>query len=167
VVSSAQKDDVHTIIARPDHSSTWRNNLWLLAAIAVPSLGAAIGFAFMGAWPILPFAGAELISLGAALYYVNWKLQYRHVITLDPSSVKIDIGHYAPRRSWQFDRDESSLAVTPEKHHWEGPSLAIHNREHTVEIGNFLNRDDRLLLLSLVRKELNVGTHSAVDSRRL
>ena len=167
MVSSAQKDDVHTIIARPDHSSTWRNNLWLLAAIAVPSLGAAIGFAFMGAWPILPFAGAELISLGAALYYVNWKLQYRHVITLDPSSVKIDIGHYAPRRSWQFDRNESSLAVTPEKHHWEGPSLAIHNREQTVEIGNFLNRDDRLRLLSLVRKELKVGTHSAAGSRQL
>ena len=121
----------------------------------------------MGAWPILPFAGAELISLGAALYYVNWKLQYRHVITLDPSSVQIDIGHYAPRRSWQFDRNESSLAVTPEKHHWEGPSLAIHNREQTVEIGNFLNRDDRLRLLSLVRKELKVGTHSAAGSRQL
>jgi len=167
VVSSSQKNGVCTIFAKPDHSSSWRNNLWLLAAIAVPSLGAAIGFTLLGAWPILPFAGAELISLGAALYYVNWKLQYRHVITLDEDSVKIDIGHYAPRRSWQFSREESSLAVTPEQHPWEGPKLAIHNREQTVEIGTFLNREDRLLLLSLVRKELRVGTHSAPGSRQL
>ncbi|MDG1065215.1 MAG: DUF2244 domain-containing protein [Luminiphilus sp.] len=167
MVSSSQKNAIYTIIARPDHSSTWRNNLWLLAAVAVPSLGAAIGFAFLGAWPILPFAGAELISLGAALYYVNWKLQYRHVITLDQNSVQIDIGHYAPRRSWHFNREESSLAVTPEQHPWEGPKLAIHNREQTVEIGTFLNREDRLLLLSLVRKELKVGTHSAEGSRQL
>ena len=167
VVSNSQKNEVHTIVAKPNHSSTWRNNLWLLAAVAVPSMGAAIGFAFLGAWPILPFAGAELISLGAALYYVNWKLQYRHVITLSPTSVKIDIGHYAPRRSWHFDREESSLAVTPEQHPWDGPKLAIHNREQTVEIGSFLNRDDRLLLLSLVRSELKVGTHSAPGSRQL
>ena len=92
MVSSSQKNGVCTIFARPDHSYSWRNNLWLLAAIAVPSLGAAIGFALLGAWPILPFAGAELISLGASLYYVNWKLQYRHVITIDEDSVKIDIG---------------------------------------------------------------------------
>ena len=82
VVSLDELDGEKVIVAKPNHSSTWRQNLWLLAALAVPSLGAGIGFALMGAWPILPLAGLELSVLAGALYWVNWKLEYRHVIRL-------------------------------------------------------------------------------------
>jgi uncharacterized membrane protein len=34
------------------------------------SFGIAIGFALQGAWPILPFAGLEMLALGVALYIV-------------------------------------------------------------------------------------------------
>ena len=33
------------IVVKPNHSATWRHNLWLLAALAVPSLGAGIACA--------------------------------------------------------------------------------------------------------------------------
>ena len=167
MISSSRQKDAQIIIAKPNQSSTWRHNLWLLAAVAVPSLGAAVAFSLLGAWPILPFAGLELAALASALYYVNWKLQYRHVITLDETTVRIDKGHYAPRRSWQFERAQSSLAVTPEKHPWDGPAIALHDKEQTVEVGEILNREDSLLLLSLLRQELRVGTHSNREVRRL
>ena len=92
MVTSSRSDSEVVIIAKPNHSSSWRNNRLALLAIAVPSLGAALGFTLLGAWPILPFAGLEIAALGAALYYVNWKLQYRHVITLSDDSVCIDKG---------------------------------------------------------------------------
>ncbi|EED35279.1 conserved hypothetical protein [Luminiphilus syltensis NOR5-1B] len=149
------------IIAKPNHSSSWRHNLWALVAIAVPSLAAAIGFTLLGAWPILPLAGLELGCLGGALYYVNWKLQYRHVITLTKDRIKIDKGHYAPRRTWRLPREQTRLAVTPEAHPWDGPALAIHSREHHVAVGEFLNRDDALALMKLLKAELRTGTHSA------
>lgn len=133
----------------------------------MPSLGAAVAFALMGAWPILPFAGIELGALAAALYYVNWKLQYRHVITLDDEIIRIDKGHYAPKRSWELRRAESKLAVTPEQHPWDGPALTVHDRQQTVAVGDFLNREDSLVLLSLLQEELRTGTHSQTDSRRL
>ena len=139
----------------------------MLLAISVPSMGAAISFTLMGAWPVLPFAGAELAALGGALYYVNWKLQYRHVITLDDKEIRIDKGHYAPRRTWNLPRDESSLAVTPEKHPWEGPAIAVHSREYHVVVGEFLNRDDALALLAMLRQELRTRTYSPTAERKL
>ena len=167
MVSQSQHNNRHVIVAKPYHSSTWRQNLWVLAVISVPSLGAAIGFTLLGAWPILPFAGAELGALAAALYYVNWKLQYRHVITLSDEQVRIDKGHYAPRKTWRLPRSETALAITPEKHPWEGPQLAVHSREHHVSVGEFLNRDDSQMLLRLLRAELRTGTHSPEHQLRI
>ena len=165
MVTSTRKDSNLMIVARPNHTSTCRNNLLALAAISVPSLGAAIGFALLGAWPILPFAGIELLALGSALYYVNWKLQYRHVITLSEDSVRIDKGFYLPRQTWQFNRQATGLAVTPESHPWEGPELTLHDKQEKVSLGEFLNRDDRLKLLDLLKREIRVGTHSIREHR--
>lgn len=153
------------IIARPNQSATWRTNLLVLLALSVPSLGIAIGFALLGAWPILPFAGLELMALAGALYYVNWKLQYRHVITVSDDSVRIDKGYYAPRESWQFTRQATGLAITPEKHPWEGPALSLHDRNESVRLGEFLGRDDCLELMALLRKELRVVSDSAPQKR--
>lgn len=160
MVTSTRTASRLLIIAQPNRSSTWRANLLLLLALAVPSLAIAISFALLGAWPILPFAGLELLALGTALYYVNWKLQYRHVITVSDDSVRIDKGFYRPRQSWQFPRQCTGLVITPEKHPWDGPELSVHDKHESVSLGEFLNREDILELIALLRKELRVGTHS-------
>ncbi len=160
MVTSTRNSTRLMIVLKPNHSSNWRTNQLVLLAIAVPSLGIAIAFAWFGAWPILPFAGLELTALGCALYYVNWKLQYRHVITLSEDRLRIDKGFYAPRQSWEFEREDSSLAVTPETHPWDGPGMALHDSRESVPIGEFLNREDSLALLTLLRGEIRVGTHS-------
>ena len=102
MVSMDQVDGEKVIIAKPNHSSSWRHNLWLLGALAVPSLGAGIAFALLGAWPILPLAGLELTALGGALYWVNWKLEYRHVIRLTEDLITVDKGYFVPKRRWCF-----------------------------------------------------------------
>ena len=160
MVSCSREADTTQIVARPNHSSSWRSNLYVLLAISVPSLGAAIGFTLLGAWPILPFAGLELLALGCALYYVNWKLQYRHVITLSEHSVKIEKGHYHPKQSWRFARQRTGLSITPEQRPWDSPSLAVHDREQSVCVGEFLNREDARELIDLLRREIRVESAS-------
>lgn len=160
MVTSTRTASRLRIIARPNCSASWRTNKLVLLMLAIPSLGVATGFALLGAWPILPLAGLELLALGCALYYVNWKLQYRHVITFSDEAVQIDKGFYAPRESWTFSRGETDLAITPERHPCEGPELCVHNRQQQVSIGEFLNREDCLKLAGLLRSELRLGTHS-------
>lgn len=166
MVTSTRKAGRLQIVARPNYSSTWRGNLCALLAISVPSLGAAIGFTLMGAWPILPLAGLELLALGCALYYVNWKLQYRHVITLSDDCVRIDKGYYHPLRSWQFPRQNTGLTITSRPHPLDSPALALHDRAERVSVGEFLSREDAEELAELLRREIRVDSYSAADRRR-
>ena len=166
MVTSTRQAGRLQIVAKPNHSSTWRGNLYALLAISVPSLGAAIGFTLLGAWPILPFAGLELLALGSALYYVNWKLQYRHVITLSDDSVRIDKGYYHPKQSWQFPRQRTGLSITPQPHPQESPELALHDRAERVSVGEFLGRDDAMELAELLRREIRVDSYSVKENRR-
>ena len=153
------------ITAQPNCSASWRTNQWVLLALAIPSLTFATGFTLLGAWPILPLAGLELLALGSALYYVNWKLQYRHVITVSDDSVCIDKGFYVPSQSWKFPRQGTGLAIVPELHSWDGPELSLQRIGESVSVGEFLNRDDSLKLADLLRQEIRVGSHSAAGKR--
>jgi len=167
VVSSERSVSGLRIIARPNHSSTWQANQLVLLALAVPSLGVGVILALYGAWLVLPFAGLELSALGWALYRVNRKLQFRQVITLSERAVCIDEGRETPLRSWRLSREGTALAVTAEQHPWEGPRLAVYSPDHLVPVGDFLNREDALSLLALLRREITVGTHGPRAARVL
>ncbi len=164
VVRSCDGDTV-TIIAKPNQSATWRANKLVILALAVPSLGAGIGFALAGAWVILPFAGLELAALGGSLYYVNWKLQYRHVITLDANTVRIDKGFYLPRQSWAFPRQRTGLSIQPERHPWDAPALSLQSAGESIRVGEFLNRDDGLLLQQQLQRELRTSSIASPASQ--
>ena len=161
MVSSARTATQLMIIARPDQSATWRTNVLLLLALAVPVLAIGVAFAVLGAWLILPFAGLELLALAAALYHVQWKQQYRHVITVSADSVLIAKGHYAPRQRWRFVRHSTGLTITAQQDPWYGPELKVHDRNESVTLGEFLNREDSLKLIELLQQEIRVRSHSA------
>ena len=161
MVSSARTATQLMIIARPDQSATWRTNVLLLLALAVPVLVISVAFAVLGAWLILPFAGLELLALAAALYHVSWKQQCRHVITVSADSVWIAKGNYAPRQRWRFPRHSTGLTITAQQHPWYGPELKVHDRHESVTLGEFLNREDSLKLMELLQQEIRVHSHSA------
>lgn len=161
MVSSNRTATQLMIIARPNQSASWHANLLVLLALSIPVLGVAIVFAVLGAWLILPFAGLELLALGAALYHVQRKQQCRHVITLSNESVRIDKGDNAPRRSWRLARHSAGLTITAEEHPWEGPRLLVHDRNESVTLGEFLNREDSLKLIDLLAGEIRVRAHGA------
>lgn len=160
MVTSSRSPQGLTIVARPDRSASWRGNLLLLGALAVPSLGAAALFAVAGAWPILPLAGLEMLALGTGLYCVNRKLQYRHIITVTDDTVQVDKGFYAPRESWSLKRAAAGLTIVPERHPWEGPQVSLHDRDAVVSVGDFLCRKDQLALIALLRGEIRVRAQS-------
>jgi uncharacterized membrane protein len=154
------------IVARPNQSATWHDNLRLMLLLSIPVFVIATGFALLGAWLILPFAGLELLALGAALYHVSRKLQYRHVITVSEDTVDVDKGYDCPLQHWRFARESTGLTITTERHPWDVPSLCMHDRHESVTLGEFLNREDSLELLELLRREIRVRSHSASTLRR-
>ena len=165
MVYQQQRQSEEIIVAEPNRSASWQANKWVLAAMCCLSGVIGIGFALAGAWPILPFAGLEMLALGSALYYVCWKLRYRHVVTLEDETVLIQKGHYHPRQHWRFDRENTSILVITQPHPWDGPRVSLCNQGHQVSLGEFLNKADAEKLLTLLRKHFRIQGHSATGQR--
>ena len=80
IVKESENKILKKIILLPNQSLDWEGNkrvIWLLGFVC---MGIAVAFTIIaGAWVMLPFAGLEILSLSLALYYVSWKLSYRHI----------------------------------------------------------------------------------------
>src|SRR6185312_12265693 len=102
VVTLQQNDTENLLIAQPNRSASWRVNKIVIAAFALWLGLIATFFGVIGLWPIIPFAGLEVAALGAALYYVCWKLQQRHVLRFRENRLILEKGFYYPRFTWRF-----------------------------------------------------------------
>jgi len=80
------------ILIGPNASLSASQAIWVIAAISLVSLTVAVGFAFMGFWPILPFAGLELAALGSALWVSLRRNRYREVLGFEEGRVLVGFG---------------------------------------------------------------------------
>jgi uncharacterized membrane protein len=159
VVYQEYRESDEIIVAEPNHSASWQANKLVLIAMCCLSGVIAGGFALVGAWPILPFAGVEMLALASGLYYVCWKLRYRHVVTLEADKVRIQKGHYHPRQQWCFDRDNTTIQVISQPHPWDAPQISLCNRGEQVSLGEFLSKEDTNTLFQLLRARFRMQGH--------
>ena len=161
------------IILSPDRSLSWEGNkrvIWSLGAVCG---GIALAFTIIaGTWVMLPFAGIDILAFASALYYVSWKLSYRHIISLDKDTIIIEKGVYRPRGKWVWKKQDTRLICSPPKHDWEAQSLKLVNQSYRIEsdsesessetdrvgIGEFLSQADANQLISLLQSEILVVT---------
>ena len=86
------------------------------------------------------------------------------MIRLTDELVTIDKGYFVPKRSWRFARRSPPCAWYPRPTIGRAPELSVHDRSSEIRIGDFLNREETLELLSLLRAELRIRTHSSDSS---
>ena len=122
--------------------------LMLLAAV---SLGIGIGFALLGAWMILPFAGIEVIALAVAFV-----LHARHVCDYERISADGE-------RLWVEVRDGEGTSVCRFERRWvriderADGSVALAARGVEVEIGRHMDGARRHELAAALRRRLVTG----------
>lgn len=139
----------------PDRSLDWQQNKQFIWGLGGLCAAIALGFTFiLGAWVVLPFAGIEIAALTSALYYVSWKLSYRHVLTFDDECVTIEKGVYRPRGAWTWPKRETHLEVEPAQHDWEASRLSLHRDQESLNIGDFLSREDAASVIELLRGQI-------------
>lgn len=145
------------IVMSPNRSLSWAQNKIIIAVFAVSCGGIAIMLAFFaGAWPVIPFAGLEITALAIALYYLSWKLNYRHILTLSDQHITIEKGVYRPRRKYRWNKHDSYLQITPARHDWEASKLCLRNPPEELSIGSFLGKTDTEQLVALLRQHIAV-----------
>ena len=131
---------------RPNQSLTWRGALQVYVAITICCLGVGIAFALHGFWPVLPFAGFEVIVLGIAFYLCFSRSQIREVVSVNANAVRVEKGRHEPDERWECPRAWARINLERAPIAWYPSRLKLAFQDRQVEIGRFLNEEERFAL---------------------
>ncbi len=147
-------DSSHTgrIVLRPNASWSWRANLRFLYLLMAVSLTIGVGFLLMGAWVVLPYSLLEMSVLAACIYYCVRQCNRQEVITISEHRVQVERGVRMPSDRRDYHRIWAQFLVRPPRHPWDPEVVAIRSHGQELEIGQFLNRRDKLKLIAQLRR---------------
>jgi uncharacterized membrane protein len=139
--------------SRPNHSLTHSQQRLVLWSLAAVSFGTASGFALLGYWLILPFAGLEVGLLAWALEALRRREGDYETLTIEGDVVVLEwhAGTRGGRREMnrQWARVVCDCSTPGRNCHL---SLSSHGRE--TKVGQYLSDEARLQLAATLRREL-------------
>ena len=137
----------------PNRSLGVEARRWALVAIAVTPLGLAAFAAFLGAWPVLPFAGLEVALLALAFHMVG-----RH----DADYERLEIGEHEVRYEARLARSVTRFAANRTwarvevSNRGDRCSLRLAYAGRTVALGRLLSDEGRRQLAGTLRGRIPV-----------
>ena len=143
-----------TFVISPNQSMSWRELQVAFAVIAVVTLGIAGFFAWHGLTLVLPFAGLELLALGIALYVTAWRGGIREVITIDDDYIIYESGRKEPDNRYSMQRQWARVVLKKPWAAWHPSRLFIRSHGKEIEIGRFLNEEERQGLAQVLTRAI-------------
>ena len=153
---------------RPNRSLTWRQIQWFYLFMLVVLLGIAGTFALLGFWPVLPFAGLELLVLGLGLWHCAASGGEREVVDVGEELVSVRKGRGELHTVWEAQRTWVQVRLVHPQLRWYPTRLVIRSHGKQVQLGGFLNETERHQLAdelrSVVDAEARLGERPVVGS---
>ncbi len=137
-------------VVRPTRSLTWPEAKRWLCVISFIPLSSGLLFLYYGIPLVLPFAGAEILLLWVAFWYVHWTGQMREVIRLTPRRLIVEKGRHGPLQRYEYERAWVSVNLD-EQRGWHPSRLRIGSHGKGADVGSFLTDGERrALALALI-----------------
>lgn len=140
------------LLARRNDSLGTGGRFLVFAFLFTVSAGIATGFAAIGAWPVLPFAGAELVGLYLAFRHVERQAGDFERIVIAGNRLEIQCRDGGRMKRYAFNRWWTSLM---EDGAAGSISLRCHGRE--VRVGRHLIGAERAAAAERLRQALRSG----------
>jgi uncharacterized membrane protein len=131
---------------RPNCALTVRGALLFFGCVSAACLGVAAFWVAQGFWPVLPFAGLELLALGWALW---WSMRARHQlqrVTVSEGHVVIEYVDHQRHERVVFPRHWSKVTLRAPNSPLHPSRLAVESQGRSCEIAGFLTDDERRAL---------------------
>ena len=141
------KGDSVSVDLAPNKSSSINENLVFFGFLSLVCLTFGIGFFFIGATMILPFAGLEVLALILILRINRKWLNQKQTLHLDKLYVKIE----KDDKKMIFDRFLSKFLVEENN---SKKFLYLKSNNERIEIGSFLNEEEKEELINLLKKKV-------------
>ena len=131
----------------PHCSLSVRGALVFFGSVCLVTFGVAGAATLMGYWPVLPFAGAEMLLLGWALRSNMQRRFERESIDVTETEIVIEhrssgAGHATPCRI-VFPRHWAQVKIRRPKSPLHRGQLVIESHGRAYEVGPFLTEEER------------------------
>lgn len=149
----------HHFDLTPHCSLSPRGARIFFASVCFPTFLVAGGATFLGFWPVLPFAGAEMALLGWALY-TNMQRRFEHeIIDVSENEVSIEYSRGETKR-FVFPRHWARVKIRRPKSPLHRGQLVIESHGRACEVGEFLSEEERHQLAAELRRVIGGMNHS-------
>jgi len=137
-------------IGRRNNSLSRSGRLLALCYLVGVSLGIALAFGVAaGAWPVLPFAGMEVLVLCLAFRYIGQHAGDYERVAVWSDRVDVEIVDGSAVRRFELNRYWAHVVCDP-----DGARVALRAHGRDLEIGRHLPAEQRVLLAGRLRREL-------------
>ena len=153
-IKPGDKKAPRRFVLRPNQSMSWKGTLVFFFSLCLVSGSIAITLTIMGFWLVLPFTGLELMLVGLGFYYVAQNCQQCEVIYIDDETIKIEKGKRWPEQEWTLMRVWAHVVLERCPKQWYPSRLIIRSHGQAVEVGHFLNENERQYLAGELRRNL-------------
>lgn len=141
----------YRFVLRPNNSLTWREAKLVLCALGAVPLTVGMLLAWQGLWPVLPFAGAELLALWVAFYICARRGAAVEVVTVDANAVAIEKGRQYPAEIWNMPRAWVGVSLEAARHLGHPSRLTLSSHGKSVGLGDFLTEEERASVAKQLR----------------
>jgi uncharacterized membrane protein len=140
-------------ITRRNNSLTAAGRALVFGLAFAVSIGIAAGFTLIcGAWPVLPFAGAEMVVLFLAFRHVGRHAADYERVTLEGDRLDVEVLDGGRVARHGFNRFWTQVVCTG-----DGSRLALRSHGRELEIGLHINEEQRLELARQLRRRLGAN----------
>lgn len=153
MIKEEQQPEHLKLLMSPNRSMSWQGNVRILASLFALSGLIISAMLYVGAWPVVPFAGLELIAVTAALYYTALRCRQQEVLIIESDALRLEKGIYKLESQWELPRRYTRLVMTEPAHPWTPPALHLRHRETEVPLAPFLNVDDNARLVQALQRQ--------------
>lgn len=142
------------LIIMPNQAMPWPSLVKIFVIMSVIILLIAIFFALKGFVLVLPFAGLDILFLGFALYSSARFSQQKQIVILEKETIKVEFGTNKPEKFIELSRHWAKLEFKKPAQKWSPSKLLIRSHGKEIELGQFLNEEEREGLARLLKQEL-------------
>lgn len=111
--SATREPDDYRLVARRNHSLSPVGRQFALVSLLVVLLAISLTFAALGAWPVLPFAGVELVVVYWAFRVIDRHAGDYEQILIDGDSLVIEACEAGRSRRFEFNRWWAQVSYIP------------------------------------------------------
>ena len=127
----------------PNCSLSVRGARYFFACVCVVPLAIGVVLALKGFWPVLPFAGLELLGLGWALNACLERRFHRQTIVVTDTEVSVESRARALRSQVVFPRHWAQVKLRRPAARLHPSRLTIESHGRRCELGSFLTEEER------------------------